>query len=476
MPVSSIRCGAFVLALGSVLLTGCTDQPNRAGLLETKAIAEEGLIYGLPIVINTAVTAGAIGDPALPTYRGPLNHLMNAQKVLTWEDRTIVTPNSDTPYSTAWLDLRAEPMVLTVPAVADNRYFSVQLIDASTYNYGIFGSRTTGNGGGHFLVVGPDWQGETPAGIDEVYRSGSQYSFALFRTQLFKPADMPNVIKVQEGYKVEPLSAFLQQPAPPAAAKIDFPQHAREEVKNHFFEYLDFSLPYIPATAQDKDIRSQLARIGVGSDKQFEYKDLPWLHKLAVLWGMKSGKDRLEAVIQSNSDKINGWTVGNITGGDARHYNGNWVDRAVVASVGLYALDPLEATYPITRALSDGTPLDTGKHDYSLTFQPGELPPVNAFWSVTLYDAQSQFLVKNPLNRYLINSPMLPELKKNNDGSITLYISKDSPGSELESNWLPGPDGEIYLVLRLYWPKLEQPSILPAGSGSWQPPALELER
>ena len=473
MTASPMRCGAFVLALGTALLAGCTDQPNQAGLLETKAIAEEGLLYGLPIVINTAVTAGAIGDPKAATYRGPFNHLMNSQKVLTWEDRTIVTPNSDTPYSTAWLDLRAEPIVLTVPPVPENRYFSVQLIDASTYNYGIFGSRTTGNGGGHYMVVGPQWQGETPAGIDKVFRSGSQYSFALFRTQLFNPADMPNVAKVQEGYKVETLSDYLQQPRTAAAEMINFPLHERDEVKKRFFEYLDFSLKYIPVTERDKDIRNKLARIGVGPDKQFAFEDMSWLHQLAALWGLKNGRDRLDAEIKSSNNLINGWTIGALTGGSAEQYNGNWLARAVVATVGLYALDSLEATYPVTRALADGTPLDTGKHAYSLTFKAGELPPVNAFWSLTLYDAQSQYLVKNPINRYLINSPMLPELQKNTDGSITLYIQNESPGKDRESNWLPGPDGEIYLVLRLYWPKTQPPSILPAGAGTWQPPALE---
>lgn len=476
MMPSSFRFATLAALLSTTLLTGCSDQPNRAGLLETKAIAEEALVYGLPIVINTAVTAGAVGDPASASYRGPFNHLTNVQKVLTWEDRSIVTPNSDTPYSTAWLDLRAEPVVLTVPSIAAERYFSVQLIDASTNNFAIFGSRTTGNAGGSYLVVGPQWQGDTPAGIDQVFRSGSQFGFALFRTQLFNPADMPNVAKVQEGYRVQTLSAFLQQPAKPAAPMIDFPLHSREEVKDHFFEYLDFSLPFIPATTQEEGIRSRLARIGVGPDKQFEFKDLPWLHRLAALWGMKNGKDRIDAVIADNSNLINGWAIGSLTGGSAEQYNGNWLARAVVATVGLYALDAQEASYPITRALADGTPLDTGKHNYSLTFKAGELPPVNAFWSVTLYDAKSQFLVKNPINRYLINSPMLPELKKNSDGSITLYIQKDSPGADLESNWLPGPDGEIYLVLRLYWPKTEAPSILPAGSGSWQPPALQLEQ
>lgn len=465
------RCAA--LLLGGLLLAGCSQREDLPGLLETRDIAEQGLIYGLPIVTNYAVTYGATNAKS-GTFRVPYNQLLNEHKLLTWESRSIVTPNSDTLYSTAWLDLRAEPMVISVPEVTGNRYYSVQLIDASTNNYGIFGSRTSGNGAGDFLIVGPDWQGETPPGIRQVYRSDSWFSFALFRTQLFNPADIDNVIRVQDGYRVKPLSAFLQQPAPPAAANIDFLPIDRETAKSHFFEALDFALRYIPPTEWEQNMRQQLARIGVGPQRQVAFEDLPWPHKLAVLWGMKRGNDQLEAGLQHMGSSVNGWHVG-LAGGSAADYKEDWLRRALVAKAGLYALNAEEATYPITRSLTDGQQLDTGKHRYRLTFPAGQLPPARAFWSVTLYDAQSQYLVKNPIDRYLVNSPMLPDLKRNSDGSITLYIQQDSPGAELESNWLPGPDGAIYLVLRLYWPRMEPPSIFPLGKGSWQPPLIQRE-
>ena len=192
---------------------------------------------------------------------------------------------------------------------------------------------------------------------------------------------------------------------------------------------------------------------------------------MAALWGMKRGNDQIEAAIASRSKRINGWQVSSLAG-NRDFFAGNWLQRAVVAKAGIYANDAPEAMYPMTRHLENGEELNTGKHRYSITFKADELPPVNSFWSITLYDSQTQLLIQNPLDRYLINSAMLPDLKKNTDGSITLLIQKDSPGAELESNWLPAPDGELYLVMRLYWPKTEAPSILPAGSGSWQPPAI----
>jgi hypothetical protein len=148
------------------------------------------------------------------------------------------------------------------------------------------------------------------------------------------------------------------------------------------------------------------------------------------------------------------------------------LSRAAAAKAGIYGNDAVEAMYPLTTALADGEPLDGSKHNYTLTFAKADAPPVNAFWSVTMYDGKSQLLIKNPINRYLINSPMLTGMKTNPDGSLTLYIQNKSPGKAKESNWLPAPDGPIYLVMRLYWPKETPPSILPAGEGTWKPPAL----
>src|SRR5439155_1758861 len=378
------------------------------------------------------------------------------------KDTAIITPNSDTPYSLCWMDLRAEPIVLSVPAVQKERYYSVMLCDGNTFNYGYIGSRATGNDPGDYMVVGPDWKGETPAGIKKVFRSSTQFSLAAYRTQLFNPEDMPNVVKIQAGYKVQPLSAYLKQPAPPAASAINFPNINKELVKTKFFEYLDFALQFAPPGPEEKEIRAKLASIG---------KNLSSEQKAAVGLGMKDGDAKIEQYLVAGQKNINGWKVGSLFG-DRDFYHGDWLKRAAAAKGGIYGNDAVEATYPMTKRLADGEPLDGSKHNYTLTFAAGQFPPVNAFWSVTMYDGKTQLLIKNPITRYLINSPMMPNMKKNADGSLTLYIQKDSPGADKESNWLPAPNDLIYLVMRLYWPKPEPPSILPAGEGTWKPPGV----
>src|SRR5882672_8809382 len=252
---------------------------------ETKAIAEEAFIYGLPIVMNYAVMYEYAVDKGGPQFKAPFNQIKNEARVFTYQDTAIVTPNSDTPYSFLWLDLRAEPMVLSVPAVEKKRYYSVQLIDGNTYNYGYIGSRATGSEPGNYLVVGPGWKGTTPAGIKKVFASTTPFSVAGFRTQLFNPADMPNVKKVQAGYKAQPLSAFLKQPPPAAAPKIDFLPATTAGINANYFEYLDAALQFVPETPRDKAIRAKLARIGIGPGKTFVFKDLSLEHKAEILVG-----------------------------------------------------------------------------------------------------------------------------------------------------------------------------------------------
>ena len=248
MKTQAIVAAAFV----ATALIGCekngdaistADQVDKKagvaapGIEETKAIAEEGFIYGLPIVMNYAVMNEFCVDKNSNQYKGPFNQISNEARVFTYEDTAVVTPNSDTPYSMLWLDLRAEPMVISVPAVEKERYYSVQMIDGNTYNYGYIGSRATGPEAGDYLVVGPDWKGETPAGIKKVFQSTTPFTLTIFRTQLFNADDMPNVVKVQAGYKAQPLSAFLKQPAPAAAPKIDFLPATTAGIKTNFYEY-----------------------------------------------------------------------------------------------------------------------------------------------------------------------------------------------------------------------------------------------
>ena len=440
-------------------------------LAETKALAEEAFIYGLPIVMNYAVMYEYAVDTKNSQFKAPFNHIYNMHRVATYEDTAIITPNSDTPYSMVWLDLRAEPAVISVPAVAKERYYSVQLTDGNTYNFGYIGSRATGSEPGDYLVVGPGWKGQTPRGIKKVFSSTTPFAFAIFRTQLFEPKDMPNVEKVQAGYKGQPLSAFLKQPAPAAAPRIEFIPATTEGIKQNFYEYLDAALQFVPPSPEDKEVRARLARIGIGPGKTFQFKDLSLEHKAAVLLGMKEGDDKVDKFLASGMKNVNGWNIGSFFG-DRVYYKGDWLKRAGAAKGGIYGNDAVEATYPFTRTDAKGETLDGSKHKYTLTFPAGQLPPVNAFWSVTMYDGKSQLLIKNPLDRYLINSPMLPGMAKNADGSLTLYIQKDSPGAARQANWLPAPSDTIYLVMRLYWPKDTPPSILPPGSGTWKPPAV----
>ena len=447
-------------------------QAGRPGFFKAREIAEAGFIYGLPMVMNYAIMYEFVIDRNSGQYKAPFNRIANEARVFTYRDTAVVTPNSDTPYSSLWLDLRAEPMVVSVPAVDPKRYYSVQLCDGNTYNYGYIGSRSTGSDAGDYMIAGPGWTGATPAGIKKVFRSSTQFSIVIFRTQLFDAGDMDGVRKVQAGYRAQPLSSYLKQPAPPASPAIDFPRIDKELVKTNFFEYLDFALQFAPALPDEKEIREQLARIGIGPGKTFNLKDLPLEDKLEIGLGMKEGDRRVEAAVAGLGKEINGWRVSSAQG-DAAYFGGDWLKRAAGAQAGIYGNNPDEATYPLTRNDDTGQLLDGSKHDYTLTFPAGQMPPVNAFWSVTMYDGKTQLLIENPIDRYLINSPMLPGMKTNGDGSLTLYLQNKSPGRDKEANWLPAPAGPIFMVMRLYWPKTGTPSILPPGDGTWRPPGVK---
>jgi hypothetical protein len=441
---------------------------------ELKAIAEEAYLYGFPMIVGYDVLYKFFIDRNSGQFKAPINQLHNEARVFTPKDTAISTPNSDTPYSMVLLDLRAEPMVLCMPEIEKARYYDVQLVDLYTNNYGYMGSRTTGNGAGCYAVTGPDWQGDTPPGIAKVFRSETQLSLAVYRTQLFNPADLDNVKQVQAGYKVQPLSAFLGTPTPPAAPAIDWPTFEQAAFTTGFPAYLDFLLQFCPpvgTAAVEKPLREKFARIGIGPGRKVQHKDLPPALKAALGDGVKAAFAKIEQTAEGVGTLVNGWQVG-AAAGSRDFCKGNWALRAAAAKLGIYGNGEAEAVYPFTRHDPNGIVLDGSKHTYQITFAAGQLPPVHAFWSVTMYDGRTQLLIDNPINRYLINSPMLPELKQNRDGSITLYIQKDSPGKDRESNWLPGPDGPMFVVMRMYWPKREAPSVYPLGKGAWKPPAL----
>ncbi len=476
--LSSVAASAAI-SLG--LLAGCSKEEGppagkeaaeKVGPVEVKAIAEEAYIYGFPMIAAYKAMYQFNVDKSSSQYKGPFNQIHGDARVFTPKDTAIVTPNSDTPYSMVELDLRAEPIVLCVPAIEKRRYYSVQLTDMYSFNYGYVGSRATGNDAGCYMVAGPDSSGEDPAGVKKVFRSETQFSLAIYRTQLFDAGDIGNVEKVQAGYTVSPLSAFLKKPAPPAAPPIDFPRFSEDDFKANFASTLDFLLQFCPEVPEEKALRARFARIGIGPGKKLDFKDLSPEHKAAVGLAVKEGYEKIEKQRDALGRDINGWGVASAFG-DRAFYDGNYLLRAAAALAGIFGNDAVEAMYPMAKRDGEGQPLDGSQHKYTLTFAVDQYPPVNAFWSVTMYDGKTQLLIDNPINRYLVNSPMLRGLKKNPDGSLTLYIQKDSPGKGQESNWLPAPNGPIYMVMRLYWPKDTPPSILPPGSGTWRPPAIK---
>jgi len=421
------------------------------------------------MVMNYAVFYQYFINKSDPSYKATLNQIWNAPNVYTYKDTAIVTPNSDTPYSFIGMDLRAEPYVICNPEIEKGRYFAVQLVDMYTFNYGYMGSRTTGNGAACFMIVGPQWKGEKPEGIAKVFRCETDFSIAGFRTQLFNPADIDNVRKIQAGYRGQTLSQFQNKPAPPPAPEIAWLKIDKKMADEDPFAYLNFVLQFCPATgpaAVEVPMRARFAEIGVAAGKPFPLNSLTPEQKTALETAMKSGVKKIKRKVGALGKDENGWRVALNGFGDRQNYAGDWTLRAAAAMAGIYGNSPAEAVYPLLAADSAGQKPDGSKNRYTLTFPAGQFPPANAFWSVTMYDGKTQLLIKNPINRYLINSPMLPDLKKNPDGSLTIYMQKDSPGADKESNWLPAPDGPIYVVMRIYWPKKA------ALDGSWKPPAV----
>jgi hypothetical protein len=455
---------AFAIAAG--LASAATSaQAQNVTPDEARAIAKEAYIYGFPMVDNYRIQYSYFIDVKNPEYKTTWNQIYNTARVYTPADTAIQTPNSDTPYSFAGLDLRGEPFVLTVPPIEKDRYFSVQLIDWYTFNFDYIGSRATGNDGGSFLVAGPGWKGETPKGVKKVFRSETEFVFPVYRTQLFNPADLDNVKKVQAGYKIEPLSTFLGQRARSAAPAIDFIKPltpADEKTSPEFFNILNFILQFTPTVSSETELMARFAKIGVGAGKTFDASKLSPEIKAAIERGMTDAWADFAGLEKE-------FAAGKVTSGDVfgtREYlKNNYLYRMAAAVLGIYGNSKQEAMYPVYAIDADGKKLD-GASRYTLRFASDQLPPANAFWSLTMYELPASLLVANPINRYLLNSPMLPQFKRDADGGLTLLIQNESPGKEKEANWLPAPKGPFTMYMRLYWPKDE------ALEGKWKQPPL----
>jgi hypothetical protein len=451
---------------GSEETTTSSPPPGPAAVTpeQARAIAKEAYIYGFPIVDNYRVQYSYFVNKQDSEYKGGWNEIHNTARVYTPEDTAIQTPNSDTPYSAVGADLRAEPLVLTVPPIEQDRYYSLQFVDSYTYNFAYVGSRTTGNGGGKYLLAGPNWKGNKPEGIKEVIRSDTNLAFVLYRTQLFGPSDIDNVKDIQGRYSVAPLSVYLNQPPPPPAPPIDFTPPLtpdQEKTSPQFFEVLGFALRFAPTLPSEKDLRARFESIGIGPEGDFDADKLSPEMRKAIEAGMA------DAWAEFNTFKKDKFDTGEVGSaqlfGTAEELNGNYLYRMAGTVLGIYGNTAAEAIYPGTSNDSTGAPL-TGANNYIYRFAPGQLPPVNAFWSITIYELPQSQLVPNPMNRYSVNSSMLSSLVPDTNGGYTFYIQNESPGIDKESNWLPAPNGPFTVALRLYWPKPD------ALNGTWKAP------
>ncbi len=339
------------------------------------------------------------------------------------------------------------------------------------HNFGYIGSRTTGNGGGSYLIAGPGWKGMVPRGVTKVIHSETELAIALYRTQLFNPGDIENVKEIQAAYKTQPLSTFLGQPAPKAAPTIDFIKPlTADELKTSLevFNQLNFVLQFCPTHPSEQELMARFAKIGIGAGKTFDASKLSPEMQTAIGQGIGDAwADFMSLKKRSDAGEVS------VSSGDVfgtrEHLQNNYLYRMGGAVLGIWGLSVQEAMYPTYYVDADGQKLD-GANRYTVRFAPGQLPPVNAFWSLTMYELPASLLMANPLNRYLLNSPMLPQFKRDADGGITFYIQHESPGADKEANWLPAPKGSFSSNMRLYWPKPE------ALDGTWQLPPMQRVR
>jgi hypothetical protein len=463
------------LGLSSLLfVASCATSDGGSSAPEARQpsqeeIAMDAYIYGYPL-ITMEMTRRISTNVAKPVgTRAPMGQFARLREYPTAKFRDVTAPNADTLYTVAWLDVGKEPWIVSVPAMKD-RYYLLPLLDGWTNVFAAPGTRTTGGAAQKFAVTGPGFSGALPAGVTE-YKSSTHIVWLIGRIySTGTPADYTAVHALQDKLTAVPLSAYGKSYKPPAGAvdpKLDMKTAVREQVERldavAYFTLLAKLLETNPPAPEDADMVAQLAEIGIVPGQPFDASKLD-PDVAAVV--PKAAQEKItawfkESVAAGDASDANGWLFTTKTG----RYGTQYLQRALFTAIGLGANLPEDAIYPTSEVDSEGQRYE-GSERYVMRFEKGALPPVQAFWSVTMYDAQ-YFFVANSLNRYNVSSRS--KFKANPDGSIDVYIQNASPGKAKESNWLPAPKGPFVLMLRMYWPKETPPSIL---DGSWTPPPV----
>jgi hypothetical protein len=435
---------------------------NKLTPQEAKEIAKEACIFGFPFVSNYRVTI----EPVIighPLYKGAkFNEFAHNRQ--PFPPQTPDTTQRDTIFSLGILDLRREPMVISVPDVPEGQVYMLQMGDTSTECLPYISTLTTGNKAGDYVLVGPDFQGYLPASrFAGVITTRGQFVAILGRIIIFDPNDLSPAHAIQDGMQMRPMSAFLGSEPPPEPEPVDFlPWDPKTAEGLGIFDYINMALAWHPPAIYEMEAMASFAQIGVIPGQRFTTNGL----SAEVVSAMEAGVAEANALIAQLAQESGGqeligtWLWGTK---DISRFGRDYLTRAVISLQTIYPNAPDHAIYGRANIDADGNPL-TGENSYQLRFEAGAFPPVNWFWSVTLYDAETTTLYLNPLERYAIGG-LTPGLKFGADGSLTLTISHAEPADK--SNWLPAPEGAIYLIIRLYGAK---PEVM---AGKWTPPPVK---
>lgn len=432
---------------------------------EAKEIAKQAYIYGFSIVENYKAIFGMCIYDKSPAYAG-FNKYLHGRALFGPDYKTVVSANNDTYYSTTFADLSQEPLVIIVPPTNET-YFVIQLVDLFTDNTAYIGTRATGKDGGTFLLVGPDNKVSVPTkGFDRIITARGRYIALATRTATDGSEEgNRKAFAIQDGLDLIPLSGYLSVDSPSPSSHIpDFPVYNSELLysKPELFNYLNQFLEWQSPSINEVDLMKQFAKINIGPYREFNIEIYGAEIQKAIQEGVKEGHKTIVDRAGSLGENHKGWEYTPPMG----NYGQNYLFRSAVAYKFIYTNSPEEALYPIAEQDGNGDPLDGSKNQYVLHFKANELPPVEAFWSMTMYHSDSRLMVKNEINRYSIGD-RTKGLKYHEDGSLTLYVQKDNPGMDEESNWLPAPNGDFYIIARLYIPKVE------AASGAYKLPAVQ---
>ena len=457
---------AATLSAFLIISTSAPSAAQSTSADEAQTIAAEAYLYFYPLVTMDLTRKQLINsDPKTAGIGGPPNTFDNIQAYPAADMRAVVRPNFDTLYSSAWVDLRREPMVVSVPDTG-GRYYLLPMLDMWTDVFASPGWRTTGTKAVNFLLTPPGWSGKVPAGFTRI-SAPTPYVWIIGRTKTDGPADYAVVHEIQKGYKITPLSGWgkprvvVKQTIDPS---VDVKTPPKKQVDtmagDKFFAYAADLLKVNPPHITDEPIIARLKRIGFEVGKSFDVTKLDPSVRKAIDDAPAQAQKLMEWKLPTIAHVANYWSMNTDTMGVYGNY---YLKRAIIAEQGLGANLPEDAIYPINLGDEDGKALD-GANKYIIRFAKDALPPVDAFWSVTLYDPEG-FQVANPINRFAVSSWM--PFKRDADGSLTLYFQNENPGSDREANWLPAPKGPFNLTMRLYAPKSE------ALTGLWNPPAIK---